>query len=155
MWVSKKTDYALRALFTLVESEGRGPVPIRKLAEENDIPRSFLEHILLDMKNQGWINSVPGKHGGYLLQKSSREIHMGEVVRLFDGQLAPIACVSRNAYEPCSQEARCRFRRVFLQVRNMTASFMDRLSLAEIFGGAPVTPAELESEVFVSDGLGI
>lgn len=155
MWVSKKTDYALRALFTLVESEGRGPVPIRKLAEENDIPRSFLEHILLDMKAQGWIASIPGKHGGYQLDRSSSEIFMGQVVRLFDGQLAPIACVSRNAYEPCSQEERCRFRRVFLQVRNMTASFMDRLTLAEIFRGKPVSREELNTEVFVSDGLGI
>src|SRR5512143_3578279 len=90
MRISMKTDYALRALFTLVEHYGRGPIPIRELARRNEIPKRFLEQILLDLKSQGWVNSQPGKQGGYVLAKEPERITMGQIVRHFDGILAPI-----------------------------------------------------------------
>jgi Rrf2 family protein len=84
MQLSKKTDYALRALFTLVEHYGRGPIPIRELARRNDVPKPFLEHIMLDLKKMGWVESTAGKAGGYILAKPPEKITMGEVVRYFD-----------------------------------------------------------------------
>ena len=90
MQLSKKTDYALRVLFTLAEHHGRGPIPIRELARRNDVPKRFLEHILLDCKSQNWVDSSAGKEGGYFLAKEPSQISMGEVVRFFDGFLAPI-----------------------------------------------------------------
>ena len=114
MRVSKRTDYALRALFTLVDHYGGAPIPIRELARRNDAPKRFLEQIMLALKAQGWVDSSAGIRGGYLLAKNPAKITMGEVVRHFDGILAPIDCVSVTGYKRCSQEPVCRFRRVFL-----------------------------------------
>lgn len=154
MKVSKKTDYALRALFTLVEHYGRGPIPIRELARRNDAPKRFLEQIMLDLKAQGWVESLPGIRGGYLLAKAPDRITMGEVVRHFDGILAPIGCVSVSTYERCTQEPVCRFRRVFLDVRNYVASLMDRATLADVARGAPVSGREVLGQD-LRDGAGI
>lgn len=154
MRISKRADYALRVLFTLVEENGRRPISIRELAERNDVPKRFLEHIMLDLKGQAWVDSLPGKHGGYVLARRPDEITMGQVVRYFDGLLAPINCVSIGQYEPCSQEACCRFRRVFLQIRNDTARYMDNATLASVFAQAIVQRQEVFTDTFVN-GAGI
>lgn len=144
MQLSMRTDYALRALFTLVEHHGGNPIPIIELARRNDIPKRFLEHIMLDLKEKGWVDSVPGKRGGYRLAKSPERVTMGEVVRHFDGYLAPLACVSVTDYKRCSQEPVCRFRRVMLEARNQVARLMDHSTLAEVMRGAPVSRAEIQ-----------
>jgi Rrf2 family protein len=136
MKISKKTDYALRALFHLAEHHEAGPIPIAKLARHNAVPKKFLEHIMLDLKSQGWVRSVPGKKGGYALAKDPGRISMGEVVRYFDGLIAPINCVSVNQYERCRREADCRFRHLFLQIRDNTARMMDLASLKTVAQGA-------------------
>jgi Rrf2 family protein len=154
MKVSRKTDYALRALFTLIEYKGGAPIPIRELARRNDVPKKFLEHIMLEMKEKGWVDSTPGKFGGYLLKKPAEQITMGEVIRHFDGILAPLACVSVTQYQRCAQESVCRFRRVFLNARNYIAQLMDKTTLATVFLGSPVQ----EKEVFAAhliEGAGI
>ncbi|HVU28739.1 MAG TPA: Rrf2 family transcriptional regulator [Verrucomicrobiae bacterium] len=153
MWVSKKSDYALRALFTLVEHFGGAPIPIRELARRNDVPKRFLEQIMLDLKAQNWVDSVAGIRGGYVLAKKPEKITMGEVVRHFDGILAPINCVSVNAYERCSQEPVCKFRRVFLDARNYVANLMDKATLAEVVKGAPVTQREISSGFTGGEGI--
>jgi Rrf2 family protein len=150
MRVSKKTDYALRALFTLVDNQGGGPIPIRELARRNDVPKKFLEQIMLALKARGWVESLPGLRGGYFLAKAPDKITMGEVVRHFDGILAPLQCVSVSGYKRCSQEPVCRFRRVFLEVRNQTANLMDRATLADISKGLPVS----KEEVFIPELMG-
>jgi Rrf2 family protein len=154
MRVSMKTDYALRVLFTLVEHLGSGPIPIRELARRNDVPKKFLEQIMLAMKARGWVDSVPGARGGYALARSPEKITMGEVVRHFDGILAPIACVSVTDYCRCTQEPMCRFRRVFLDARNYVAHLMDGLTLADVVRGAPVTKPEVFAPEFTA-GEGI
>ncbi len=150
MRVSKKTDYALRALFTLVDHLGSGPIPIRELARRNDVPKKFLEQIMLALKARGWVNSLPGLRGGYQLAKAPEKITMGEVVRHFDGILAPIDCVSVAGYKRCSQEPVCRFRRIFLDARNYVANLMDHATLAEVAKSLPVA----KREVFAPDFMG-
>ena len=141
--LSKKADYALRVLVTLVDEFGRGPQSLSRLARHNDVPRKFLEHIMLDLKERGWVSSVAGKLGGYRLSRSPDRITMGEVVRHFDGYLAPLACVSASDYRRCSQEPVCRFRRVMLEARNMVAHLMDKSTLADVMRGKPVSNAEV------------
>ena len=154
MKVSRKSDYALRALLTLVGRYGQGPVSIRELAEMNDVPRRFLEHIMLEMKAKGWVKSIPGRIGGFELGKRPEEITMGQIVRFFDGLIAPIGCVSATAYEPCSQESTCRFRRIMLDVRNYTSRRMDEANLAAVYGMAPVTKSEVFNSTFIGgDGI--
>jgi len=154
MKLSRKSDYALRALFTLVEHHGGGPIPIRELARRNDVPKRFLEHIMLELKEKGWVRSVPGRAGGYVLARAPEHISMGQVVRHFDGLLSPIACVSTSHYRRCSQEPVCRFRRVLLEARNHTTRLMDQSTLAAVYGAKPVTSEEVFAKELV-DGAGI
>ena len=154
MKLSMKSDYALRALFTLVGEYGQGPLSIRELAQRNDVPKRFLEHIMIDLKRQGWVRSTPGRDGGYELAKTPAQITMGQVVRHFDGIMAPISCVSITGYRPCSQEPVCRFRRVLLEIRNYTATLMDKATLQDVYQGKPVTREEVFSENLMA-GAGI
>lgn len=154
MRLSMKTDYALRVLFTLAEFYGGEPIPIRELARRNDVPKRFLEHIMLDMKAQGWVTSLAGKRGGYLLAKPPAQINMGQVIRLFDGVLAPIHCVSATHYEHCNQEPVCRFRRQLLNIRNYVAQAMERATLELVLRGSPVETREVFDERFTG-GAGI
>jgi Rrf2 family protein len=151
--VSKRTDYALRALFTLVDHFGGAPIPIRELARRNDVPKRFLEQIMLELKSQGWVNSTAGVRGGYVLAKNPSKISMGEVVRHFDGILAPIDCVSVTAYVRCSQEPVCKFRRVFLDARNYVAGVMDRTTLASAAKSTPVSKLEVSSGFIGGEGI--
>jgi Rrf2 family protein len=153
MWVSKKTDYALRAMFTLVDHYGGQPIPIRELARRNDVPKRFLEQIMLGLKTKGWVESTAGIRGGYLLAKNPAKITMGEVVRHFDGILAPINCVSVTGYVRCSQESVCRFRRVFYDARNYVANLMDKSTLADVAKGLPLTRNEISSGFIGGEGI--
>ncbi len=149
MKLSRKSDYALRALMGLVARRAAGePVSVRELAQENDIPPRFLEQILLDLKRAGVVASVAGRDGGFLLAKPAEEVTLGQIIRHFDGVLAPIGCVSTTHYEPCSQEGSCRFRRVLLDIRNYIARRLDGLSLAEAYLGRPVGREEVFSPEF-------
>jgi Rrf2 family protein len=155
--VSAKSDYALRTLFHLTElfnGAETKPVSIRLLAERNDIPKRFLEQIMIDLRKCGWVKSVPGRDGGFVLGKPPGEITMGQVVRHFDSILAPIDCVSKLHYKPCSQEGRCRFRRVLLDIRNYAAARMDEATLERVAAGAIVTRKEIGGEEYI-DGAGI
>jgi Rrf2 family protein len=154
MKISKKADYALRVLFTLVESQECGPLSINQLATRNDVPKRFLEHIMLRLKEQGWVGSSPGRHGGYVLAQTPDRITMGQVIRHFDGLMAPIGCVSVTRNQPCSQSPYCRFRRVLLEVRNLTARYLDNLTLAQIAGYEPVGDREIFAlELVAGDGI--
>jgi Rrf2 family protein len=150
MKLSKKADYALRVLFTLVDRRGQGPVSMTELARANDVPKRFLEHIMLQMKRKKWVASAPGRKGGYVLAQDPARITMGQVVRHFDGILAPIGCVSASHHQACSQSASCRFRRVLLEIRNLTARYMDNATLARVYANEPVS----HREVFSLDVLG-
>ena len=108
---------------------------------------------MLDLKTQGWVKSVAGIRGGYVLAKSPEKITMGEVVRHFDGVLAPIECVSVRGYKRCSQEPVCRFRRIFLDTRNYIAGVMDRATLAEVAKGTPVSKQELSADFIGGEGI--
>uniref|UniRef100_A0A7C2PID0 Rrf2 family transcriptional regulator n=1 Tax=Schlesneria paludicola TaxID=360056 RepID=A0A7C2PID0_9PLAN len=148
MKLSRKSDYALRALVTLAERNGEGPVSIRELAEANDVPRRFLEQIMLELKGKGIVRSVPGRIGGFELALAPEFITMGRIVRIFDEMLAPIPCVSTTHYESCSQETHCRFRRVLLDIRNYTAKRMEEATLAAIVAGPPVERHEVFNPQF-------
>ncbi len=155
MRISKKTDYALRALFTLVDRfEESEPISLTALARINDVPKKFLEHIMLDLKEHGWVKSLPGRKGGYLLAVHPERITLGQVIRAFDGVLAPIGCVSVTRNEPCSQSETCRFRRVFLDIRNLVARVMDNTTIATVASYAPVSnPEVFQLELTGGEGI--
>jgi Rrf2 family protein len=133
--ISKKTKYALKALIYLVREYDRGPILISDLARDERIPKKFLELILLTLKNNGVLQSRKGKGGGYYLGKPPREISMGNVIRILDGPLAPVPCVSETAYarcQECADERTCGIRQVMKDVRDAMAGILDGTSLADL-----------------------
>jgi Rrf2 family protein len=133
--LSRKTKYALKALIALAEHGPEAPVRIADLAREQQIPPKFLELILLELKNQGILRSRKGKGGGYLLARDPGAIYLGQVVRMFDGPLAPVPCASQTAYVPCSDcrnEAVCGVHLAMKEVRDATARVLDGTSLSQL-----------------------
>ncbi len=136
MKLSKRGEYALRSLVALgvAWETGRDLVRLGELAGEEGIPQSFLQLILIDLREAGLVQSVRGKNGGFRLGKPAGEIIIGDVVRLIDGPLAPIRCVSLTAYEKCScpDEATCGLRQMMQDVRGSISAILDRATLADI-----------------------
>jgi Rrf2 family protein len=136
MKLSKRGEYALRTLINLgIAAEVKRPlVQVSELADNEQLPVKFLEQIMHTLKEAGLIESQRGKFGGYRLAKPPRQITIGQVVRLIDGPLAPIGCVSQTAYEKCTcpDEAHCGLRMLMLDVRNAIAGILDRYTLADV-----------------------
>lgn len=130
---------------TLVEHQDKIPVSIREMAKLNDVPKRFLEQIMLEMKERGYVDSTLGRDGGYFLAKLPSQITMGEIVRNFDGILAPIGCVSVSNYQHCSQESTCRFRKIPLDIRNYISSLLDNITLEELSKNEPIKQEEISS----------
>jgi len=132
--LSKKAKYGLKASFYLARNYGKGPVLISDLAEKENIPKKFLELILLDLKRHGILSSKMGKGGGYSLSKSPDKIFVGQIVRVLDGPLAPISCVSKTAYQrcdTCENEKTCEIRKIMMQVREASAAILDHTTLTD------------------------
>ncbi len=132
--ISLKAQYALRALLLLAKADAGTACQIADIAESQKIPKKFLEQILLDLKNRGILMSRRGKAGGYLLLRPADRITFGEVLRIIDGPLAPLPCLSRIAYRPCEgcvDEKTCEIRRVFGQVTEATRRILDTVTLAD------------------------
>jgi len=135
MRLSKRGEYGLRAMIDLATWEPRTHVvQIKDIASREKIPAKFLEQILLNLKNAGLLNSRMGVGGGYHLAKPATEITLGQIVRILDGPLAPIRCVSQMAYESCGcpDEQTCGLRMAMLDVRNAIADVLDQTSLADV-----------------------
>ena len=133
--LSKKTKYGLNALVNLARKFDQGPVLIADLSSEERIPQKFLEAILLDLKKHGVLDSKKGKGGGYMLSKTPKEIKVGQIVRILDGPLAPVSCVSQTAYKKCDEcreESCCGLRVVMKEVRDSIANILDNTSLEDV-----------------------
>jgi Rrf2 family protein len=133
--LSKKAKYAIKALLALAERDRDEPVRIADLAREEQIPPKFLELILLGLRNNGILQSRKGKGGGYLLARDPADIYLGQIVRMFDGPLAPVPCASQTAYvrcADCTNEAVCGVRLAMKEVRDATAKILDGTSIASL-----------------------
>ena len=133
--LSRKTKYGLQALIHLTRKYDHGAILISDLAKSEGIPKKFLEAILLELKNKGILQSKKGKGGGYFLSKSPKEISMGQVIRILEGPLAPVSCVSQTAYVRCAEckdEATCGIQIVMKEVRDAMANILDQTSLEDV-----------------------
>ena len=133
--ISQKARYALRALIALA---GTDNMMIADIAAQQRIPRKFLEQILLDLKRHGIVASRRGRLGGYGLLRSADQITFGRVLRIIDGPIAPLPCLSKIAYRrcpDCKNEATCEIRRVFAKVTESARDVLDRTTIAEAIAG--------------------
>jgi Rrf2 family protein len=133
--LTQRSRYALRAMLLLAgEKAGAAPVPMSRIAAEAEIPRKFLEIILSEMRQAGFVVSTRGKAGGFRLARPAHMISFGDIIRQIEGPLALVPCVSRTAYrrcEDCRDEAQCAIRRAMMLVRDKTAAVLDGTSLAD------------------------
>lgn len=132
--ISQKAKYALRALVSLAKTGSGQTRMISDISREQAIPKKFLEQILLDLKRAGIVSSRRGRLGGYELLRPASEITFGEVLRLIDGPIAPLPCLSKIAYrrcEDCREEEGCEVRRVFERVTLATRAVLDTTTLAD------------------------
>lgn len=133
MILSKKTRYAIVALARLAREYEKGPMQIREIAEEEKIPRRFLENILLELKKIGILGSNLGKSGGYFLLKKPQDVNLSEVVSHFEGTIALMYCVSERTYRPCEfckDESTCQIRKTFKKINDSTHTILSETSLA-------------------------
>ncbi|MBB4064492.1 RrF2 family transcriptional regulator [Gellertiella hungarica] len=149
--ISQKAKYALRALSALARGDRAQPRQISEIATSQNIPKKFLEQILLDLKREGIVRSLRGKQGGYLLLKPAAEITFGEVLRIIDGPLAPLPCLSITAYrrcDDCDGELSCEIRHVFHRVAEaeravlFSSTIADGIHLADEAMAEAPRPAE-------------
>ena len=140
--ISQKAKYALRALVALVNAPPEQPMMIAEISRDKAIPKKFLEQILLELKRHGFVESRRGRLGGYVLRRAADKITFGEVLRLIDGPIAPLPCLSKIAYRrcaDCADEGTCEIRHVFARVALATRDVLDTTTLAD----AVKMPAEL------------
>lgn len=133
--LSKKTKYGIKALVYLARQENRNPVQISVISKSENISRKFLESILLTLRKDGILGSKKGKTGGYYLLKDPKEIPMTSVMRLLEGPIAMVPCVSLNFYEKCDDcpnENACAVHNVMLKVRDNTLEIFRNTTLADL-----------------------
>jgi Rrf2 family protein len=148
--ISQKAKYALRALLVLARATPGEAMSISDISRTHAIPKKFLEQILLQLNRHGIVYSRRGKEGGYLLLRAADRITFGEVLRIIDGPIAPLPCLSRIAYrrcEDCPDEAACDIRRVFSRVADATREVLDRTTIAD---GAKVETIDILPELAIS-----
>ncbi len=130
--ISQKAKYALRALVALARADAGETVLISDLSESCSIPKKFLEQILLELKHHDLVSSRRGKLGGYQLRKGPSQITFGQVLRIVDGPIALLPCLSKIAYRrcrDCADESSCEIRRVFAQVAKSSRQILDHTTL--------------------------
>ncbi|TPE51379.1 RrF2 family transcriptional regulator [Amaricoccus solimangrovi] len=135
--ISQKTKYAIKALITLAQEQAEGGASLRieEIANRSNTPKRFLEHILIDIRNAGVIGSRRGRDGGYMLIKPPESISISDVLRMIDGPIAPLPCLSRRAYqrcEDCLDERTCRIRKVFGDLYAAYLLMVESLTLADL-----------------------
>ncbi len=144
--ISQKAKYALRALVALVKAPPESSLMIAEISKAQAIPKKFLEQILLELKRHGIVASRRGRLGGYVLLKPADKITFGEVLRLIDGPIAPLPCLSKIAYRRCADcqdEATCEIRHVFAHVVKAQREVLDHTTFADAVAAGRVPEAIL------------
>jgi len=131
MWITKKTDYAARAVLALALAPG-APLKMAEIAKRTYVPESLLEQIMTQLRGAGIVRSERGPHGGYRLNHSPADITLERVVRLFQGPLAPIGCATRSEPEPCQMEIGCAMLDTWREVRDATISILERTTFEQL-----------------------
>jgi Rrf2 family protein len=132
--LSKKTQYAFQALMYLAEKSKEKPILIAEISKKKKIPLKFLENILLDLKKAGILGSKKGKGGGYFLAKNPKDVQLATIMRLLDGPISLVSCVSLYFYEKCKNcdEKNCGLHDIMAQVRDANLKILERKTIADI-----------------------
>ncbi|MFT7351556.1 MAG: Rrf2 family protein [Flavobacterium sp.] len=133
--LSRKTKYGIKALIYIAKKDKSVPILISEISEKETISKKFLEIILLDLKKFGILGSKKGKGGGYYLLKDPKEISIASLIRILDGPIALLPCVSLNFYEKCidcPSEEKCALNKLMIQVRDNALSILENKNLYDL-----------------------
>jgi Rrf2 family protein len=133
--LTKKGKYGLKAMVHLARFSPGRPVPVLEIASAQQIPKKFLDAILSELRNAGFVNSKMGKGGGYMLARAASDISVGEIIRVIDGPLAPLPCASKTRYQRCDDcldETKCAVRLVMLDAQRALSQVLDSCTLAQM-----------------------
>ncbi|UOF91610.1 Rrf2 family transcriptional regulator [Fodinisporobacter ferrooxydans] len=150
MKVSNRTEYGLRALVCLAKLSNGSPVPLRVIAENEDISEQFLDQIFLTLRRAQLVRSIRGANGGYMLEREPKDITMGEVVRTLEGSISPMACATEDMPENfCSRSQFCDTRSVWAKLAESMARALDGISLADVLNDTqgPKAARNFENEL--------
>jgi Rrf2 family protein len=148
--LTKKGKYGLKAMVHLAGQSPGATTLVTEIAETNDIPKKFLDTILGELRNAGFVNSKKGKGGGYTLAKPAHEIRVGHIIRVLDGPLAPIQCASKSSYrrcDDCVDEDTCSVRLIMLEAREAIATILDNRTLAEMRALTKIEDADFSYDI--------
>jgi Rrf2 family protein len=147
--ISQRSRYALKALIRLARAPKGESVPARDIARTEGIPHAFLEQIMLDLKRMKLVDSRRGKDGGYLLAVSPAQITLADILRMIDGPVAPLSCLSKTAYrrcEDCVDERTCALRHIFIETHGAMLAVLERRTLADAIATAAMTAEDLKQQ---------
>jgi Rrf2 family protein len=148
--LTAKGKYGLKALVHLARLPPGETTQSQEIAAANNVPKKFLDAILGDLRNAGIVHSRKGPGGGYRLARAAREIKVGNVIRTLDGPLAPIACASRTAYQPCDDckdVKACAVRIAMTRARDAMADVLDKMTIADMLSSSGGRGAKLLQRV--------
>ncbi len=132
MKLSTKGRYGVRAMFDLVLHQGDGPIPLRSIAEREDISEHYLEQLIAVLRKAGIVNSVRGAHGGYLLAKAPQEITIGDIIRALEGPIAPSDCVLDREQDECGNSPDCVVKMIWKRVKDSIDDVLDSITLEDL-----------------------
>lgn len=136
MRLSTRGHYGLKAMFDLAQHYGNEPVPLKTVAERQNISENYLEQLIATLRKTGLVKSVRGSQGGYILARDPERITVGDIIRVMEGPIAPVDCVSEIEPAECDQADYCITRSVWARVRDSLAELMDSISLADMLRDA-------------------
>ncbi len=149
MNLSRKCQYALRALFELARTQEEGPVTSREIAEAQSIPVNFLELILKELRQAGWLDSSRGPNGGYVLAVSPEVLSVGEVIRFIDGPFSPVKCMAGTGGRHCEQKGHCPFARLWDRAEAYLSELYDTTSLQDVVDEHQATATPFASDYHI------
>lgn len=132
MKLSTKGRYGLKAMFELALHDGKGPIPLRNIADSQNISEHYLEQLIAVLKKDDLVNSVRGAQGGYMLSKTPNKITVGEILRALEGEIAPSDCVLDTDENNCTREEYCVTKTVWVKIRNSINDVIDSITLADM-----------------------
>lgn len=132
MKLSTKGHYGLRAMFDLAVHYGKGPIPLKMVAERQQLSENYLEQLIATLRKAGLVNSVRGAQGGYILARRPEDITVGDIIRVLEGPIAPLDCVNEADPGDCDQFNYCISRNVWAKVRDSINEVLDSINLADM-----------------------
>jgi Rrf2 family cysteine metabolism transcriptional repressor len=142
MKLSTRGRYGLRAMIEMAQTEDKGPIATRTIAERQGISERYLEQLMVPLKRAGLVKSVRGSQGGYNLARDPEKITAGDIIRVLEGPISPVECVSESNPESCQREDYCVTRLLWTKVRDSIAEVLDSYTLADLARESALLPGK-------------